>query len=174
MSASRKKAVLRKLSRDWIAGYVAADTFCHNGSVELLDLAGKVLHIPASEIKWLCFVRDFNSGEMTNPERLLRRTFTSRPRIEGLFLRLRLTDGEQMEGIATNNRTLIAGEGVLLVPPDTRSNTQRIWIPATSVAELEAVAVIGSSSRRKDSPKRQPAATGTRPSVADAQPELFS
>lgn len=169
MSASRKKTVVRKLSRDWVAGYVSADDFCRQGTVELLDLAGKVILLPAREIKWLCFVRDFNSGEMNNPERLLRKTFAGRPRIEGVFLRLRLTDGDQIEGVATNDRSLIDGGGIFLLPPDTRSNTQRIWIPSTTISDLEAVAVITSRIRPKQAPQRQPAAP-----KAGNQPELFT
>lgn len=170
MSASRKKAIVRKLSRDWVAGYVSAEDFCHQGMVELLDLSGKVILLPAAEIKWLCFVRDFNSGELQNPERLLRKTFAGRPRIEGVFVRLRLSDGEQLEGVATNDRSLIAGDGLFLLPPDTRSNTQRLWIPTGTIAELEAVAVITSNARRKEAPATP------RPVAPDSttQPDLFS
>ncbi len=169
MSSSRKKAIVRKLSRDWVTGYVSADDFCRQGTVEILDLSGKVILIPAVEIKWLCFVRDFNSGELNHPERLLRKTFAGRPRIDGVFVRLRLFDGDQIEGVATNDRSLIAGDGLFLLPPDTRSNTQRLWIPATTIAELEAVAVITSNARRKE------AATPPRPAATDSsdQPNLF-
>lgn len=169
MSSSRKKAIVRKLSRDWIAGYLSAEDFCHQGNIELLDLTGKVILLPAVEIKWLCFVRDFNSGEVNNPERLLRKTFAGRPRMEGVFLRLRLSDGEQLEGVATNDRSLIAGDGLFLLPPDTRSNTQRLWIPATTIAELDVVAVITSSARRKEAASTpRPAASGS-----TSQTDLF-
>jgi hypothetical protein len=176
MSASRKKAVVRKLSRDWVAGYVSAEEFCRDGAVELLDLSGKVVQVPTTEIKWLCFVRDFNSGEMNNPERLLRKSFAGRPRIEGVFLRLRLVDGEQVEGVAANDRSLIAGEGVFLLPPDTRSNTQRLWIPTAVIQELEAVAVISSTARRKEpsAARRPAAAAGTESPAVSEQPKLFS
>ena len=169
MSDSRKKAIVRKLSRDWVAGYVSAENFCSQGMVELLNLSGKVILLPAVQIKWLCFVRDFNSGELNNPERLLRKTFAGRPRMEGLFLRLRLSDGEQLEGVATNDRSLIAGDGLFLLPPDTRSNTQRLWIPATTIAELEAVAVVTSNARRKE------AAATPRPTApgSTTQTDLF-
>lgn len=150
MSSSRKKAIIRKFSRDWVAGYLPAEGFVHpNGSrvsaVELLGLDGKVTAIELEQVKWVCFVRDFNSGDSMNPERLLRKTFGGRPRTAGLFLRAKLTDGDVIEGLAANDLSLIASQGVFLTPPDTRSNTQRIWIPAASVAELEVVAVIGAA-----------------------------
>ena len=169
MAGSHKKAILRKLSRDWVAGYVAAEGFCREGAVELLDLTSKVVQVPAREIKWICYVRDFNSGEVNNPERLLRKTFAGRPRIEGVYLRLKLTDGDVLEGVAANDRGLISGEGVFLLPPDTRANTQRIWIPCSAVSELEVVAVIGTAVRKKSTAVESTA----RVEAAD-QPELFS
>jgi hypothetical protein len=121
------------------------------GSLELLALDGKVLSLDLKTIKWLCFIRDFNSGEAENPERLLRKTFAGRPRTEGLYLRATLTDGDQIEGIAVNDLSLITANGILLTPPDVRSNTQRVWIPAASLSELEVVAVIGGAAKKKPS-----------------------
>lgn len=149
MSSSRKKAIIRNFSRDWIPGYLPPDGFVDGTTVELLGLDGKVLSLPIDGMKWVCFVRDFNSGEPANPERLLRKTFVGRPRMEGLFLRLRLKDGEQIEGVAANDLSLSSGDGLFLTPPDTRSNTQRIWIPRSSLEELEVVAVIGAAAKKK-------------------------
>jgi hypothetical protein len=149
MPSSRKKAIIRKFSRDWIAGYLPPEDFVAGAAVELLGLDGKVLSLPVDGMKWICFVRDFNSGEPANPERLLRRTFSGRPRVEGLFVRLRLKDGEQIEGVAANDLSLAAGDGLFVTPPDTRSNTQRIWIPRSSLEELEVVAVIGATAKKK-------------------------
>jgi len=149
MSSSRKKAIIRKYSRDWLAGYLPVAGFSNGGQLEILDLDGKVTRMNLEEVKWVCFVRDFNSGEPTNPERLLRKTFAGRPRGEGIWLRLRLKDNEQLEGIAANDLSLIENEGIFLTPPDTRSNTQRIFLPRTSVAEMEVVAVISASGKRK-------------------------
>jgi len=148
MSSSRKKAILRKLTRDWVAGYLPPSGFAFDGKLELLDLAGKVTSFDLKDVKWVCFVRDFNSGEMNNPERLLRKNFAARPRTEGVWLRLRLKDGEAIEGLAANDVTLIDQEGLFLTPPDTRSNTQRIFIPRSSVEELEIVAVIGAIKKK--------------------------
>jgi hypothetical protein len=117
--------------------------------VELLDLSGKVLSIKIQELKWLCLVRDFNSGEVSNPERLLRKTFSGRPRGEGLWLRLQFKDGDALEGLAENNLSFLDAEGFFLTPPDTRSNTQRIWLPRAALTELEVVAVIGAAVKKK-------------------------
>jgi hypothetical protein len=157
MPSSRKKAIARTFTHDWVAGYLSfagfsSGSFVRNGAFELLALDGKVISLSLQSIKWVCFVRDFNSGEPSNPERLLRKTFAGRPRSEGLFLRAKLTDGDLIEGIAANDLSLISGEGIFLTPPDIRSNTQRLWIPATSLVELEVVAVIGRSAKKKSTP----------------------
>ncbi len=103
MPSGRKKVIVRKFSRDWLAGYLPAAHFADESGIELLDLAGKVAVLPLEEIKWVCYVRDFNSGEVDNPENLLRKSYMGRPRTEGLWLRLNLTDGDSIEGIAGND-----------------------------------------------------------------------
>jgi len=164
MSSSRKKAILRKFTRDWLAGYLPADGFAAEGVLEVLDLAGKVVRISIDDLKWVCYVRDFNSGELNNPERLERKTFTGRPRGDGLFVRAKLKDGDLIEGLAANDISLVASEGLYLTPPDLRSNTQRLWIPKSSLEQLEVVAVLGGS-RKKPTP---PAET-----LTVAQEKLF-
>jgi hypothetical protein len=114
----------------------------------MLDLDGKVVHLAVEDLKWICYVRDFNSGELNNPERLLRKTFSGRPRGEGLFVRVRLKDGDLIEGLAGNDVTLVASDGLFLTPPDLRSNTQRLWLPRTSIEELEVLAVIGAAKKK--------------------------
>jgi hypothetical protein len=156
MPSSRKKAIARRFTRDWVAGYIvfdgsSPDGFLKDNSLELLALDGKVVSLDLRTIKWLCIVRDFNSGEVDNPERLLRKSFAGRPRTEGLYLRATLTDGDQIEGIASNDLSLITAQGLLLTPPDVRSNTQRVWIPVASLSELEVVAVIGGAAKKKPS-----------------------
>lgn len=170
MASSRKKAIFRKLSRDWLAGYLPAGDFVREGQVEMLDLEGKVVALAAEDLKWICYVRDFNSGELSNPERLVRRTFAGRPRGEGLFVRVRLKDGDLVEGLAANDVSLVMSDGVFLTPPDLRSNTQRIWIPRSAVEELEVVAVIGKKAR--PAVTEQPAASGQQPEEG-MQEELF-
>lgn len=149
MPTSRKKTIVRKLTQGWVAGYLPANAFLRDGHVELLALDGKTIRIPSSELKWVCYVRDFNSGEVENPERLLRKTFAGRPRTEGLVLRVQLSDGDVLEGLAANDPSLISGEGIFLTPPDIRSNTQRIWVPPSAIVQLEVLAVIGAAKRSK-------------------------
>jgi hypothetical protein len=147
MASSLKKVVLRKWSQEWLPGYLPAVSFIRGDGLELLDLAGKIQVVQVADLKWACFVRDFNSGDITSPERLVRKTFAGRPRTSGLWIRTTLSDGDVLEGIAENDISLVTAHGVFLVPPDTRSNTQRVFLPAGSIAALEVLSVIGASAK---------------------------
>ncbi|MGP8176097.1 MAG: DUF6982 domain-containing protein [Terracidiphilus sp.] len=165
MASQRKPVIVRKFSRDWCAGYAGA-SFGHDAAeLEILDLTGKVLRIGWDQVKWVCYVRDFpaSSSDQTNPERLLHKRFSTRPRTTGLWLRMTLTDGDELEGLAANDRSLVEGAGLLLTPPDTRSNTQRIYVPRQAIHTLEVVSLIGAASRKRVGTAR-PAA---------GQPDLF-
>ena len=156
MGSSRKPVIVRKFSRDWVAGY-AGPVFGHDAStLEILDLAGKVLTLDWPAVKWVCYVRDFPSGDQANPERLLQKRFAVRPRTSGLWLRMTLSDGDELEGLAANDRSLIEGAGLLLTPPDTRSNTQRIYVPRSAIQTLEVVSLIGAAARKRATSAPQP------------------
>ncbi len=111
-------------------------------------------------MKWVCYVRDFPSAssDQANPERLLQKRFAVRPRASGLWLRMTLTDGEELEGLAANDRSLVDGAGLLLTPPDTRSNTQRIYVPRQAIQTLQVVGLIGAGARKT---RRRSGAAGT-------------
>src|SRR6202000_3127894 len=103
MPVSRKKVIVRKLSRDWLSGYLPPSAFVAGEQADVLDLSGKLVSIQMADVKWICFVRDFQSGDMNQPERLLRKTFVTRPRSEGLWVRLKLKDGDSLEGLETTD-----------------------------------------------------------------------
>ena len=152
MSVSRKKVVIRRFSRDWVPGYLPPAGFVSGegaaAHIELLDLSGRVISLTLAEIKMVSFVREFNPTD-PNPERLLRKTFVTRPRGHGLWLRLTFRDNDVLEGLAANDLTLLESAGLLLTPPDTRSNTQRVYVPRAALSELQVVASIGNPIRRK-------------------------
>ncbi len=143
MASTHKKVIVRKLDRDSISGFVGA-TFISEGKVELLNTAGNVVMIELRDIKGVYFVRDFSDSED-----LTRKTFTTRPRAEGLWVRLKFRDNEIIEGLMSNDLLQVTAEGFLIAPPDTRSNTQRIFVPRTALTEMTVLGVIGEKVRRK-------------------------
>ena len=152
-SNSRKKVLIRRFSGDTLPGYLAPAGFVRDGSIELLDLSGRIVPLPLNDIKIVSYVRDFNLSDPVNPERLTRRAFLARPRSEGLWLRLTFRSGDLLEGLAPTDRSLLDAlvddAGLFLTPPDTRSNTQRLFVPRSAVAELHLLAVITTPSRRQ-------------------------
>jgi hypothetical protein len=150
MASARKPVIVRKFSRDWCAGYAGADFGQQKAELEFLDLTGKVVRMGWEQVKWVCYVRDFPAGQadQANPERLARKRFSLRPRTAGLWLRLTLSDGDELEGLAANDRSLVEGAGLLLTPPDTRSSTQRIYLPRQAIQTLEVVSLIGATGRK--------------------------
>jgi len=154
--------IVRKFSRDWIAGYAGASL--DGPELEILDTSGKVLRIGWEQVKWVCYVRDLPStaSDQGNPERFARKTFSVRPRTSGVLMRMTLADGDEIEGLAANDVSLVSSTGLMLTPPDTRSNTQRIFVPRQAIQSLEVISLIGVAKKR----------------VADAveseQPDLFA
>jgi hypothetical protein len=169
MSSSRKKVIVRRITGEIVPGYLPLAAFVRSGTVDLLDLSGHVIPISLSDIKYICYVRDFNLNDTANPERLTRRTFLARPRTEGLWLRLTFRTEDQLEGLAPIDASLlddlIGDAGLQLIPPDIRSNTQRVFVPRTAIADLQLIAVITTPSRKKPLPAS---------AAATLQSELFN
>jgi hypothetical protein len=142
MPSTHKKVIVRKMDRDTINGYVSPANFVHEGKLELLNTAGNVVGIDLKDIKGVYFVREFSDSES-----LSRKTFTSRPRTEGLWVRLKFKDNEILEGMMPNDLTHATPDGYLINPPDLRSNTQRIFVPRNALESLTVLAVIGAARR---------------------------
>jgi hypothetical protein len=143
MPSTHKKVIVRKLDRDSVSGYVGA-ALVVEGKVEVLNTAGNVIAIDLREIKGVYFVREFGEAES-----LTRKTFASRPRAEGLWVRLHFKDNEVLEGLMPADLMHSVPEGFLVNPPDQRSNTQRIFVPRTALESLTVLAVIGASRRQR-------------------------
>ena len=144
MPSTHKKVIVRKMDRDTVSGYVAPEQFVHEGKLEVLNTSGTVIAIDLREIKGVYFVREFGDSES-----LTRKTFTTRPRSEGLWVRLRFKDSEILEGLMPADLTQTTPEGFLVNPPDQRSNTQRIFVPRTALESLTVLAVIGATRRQR-------------------------
>jgi hypothetical protein len=149
MPTTHKKVIVRKMDRDSVSGYVGAPLVV-DGKVEVLNTAGNVIAIDLREIKGVYFVREFGEAES-----LTRKTFTSRPRSEGLWVRLHFKDNEVLEGLMPSDLTQSTPEGFLVNPPDQRSNTQRIFVPRSALESLTVLAVIGASRRQRQGPQDQ-------------------
>lgn len=157
MPSTHKKVIVRKLSRDAISGYVMPTAFIADGRLELLNTAGNLVRIDLAEVKAVYFVRDFQESDM------VRKTFTTRPRTEGLWVRLNFRDQDILEGLLPNDLSQLPTDGFLITPPDTRGNTQRIFVPRLALNSLSVLAVIGGMQRQRRAVKAE-----------EDQPQLFT
>lgn len=138
------------MDRDSIQGYLAPSSFVSGGKLELMNTSGKVVLIDLQEIKGVYFVREFNESE-----EFARKTFATRPRTEGLWVRLKFRDNEIVEGMMPSDLTQIMPDGFLIIPPDSRGNTQRIFVPRSALESLLVLAVIGGAQGQR---RKRPAA----------------
>jgi hypothetical protein len=150
MPSTHKKVIVRKMDRDSVNGHVGP-RFVNDGKLELMNTSGNLLLIDLREIKGVYFVREFGDVD------LARKTFTTRPRTEGLWVRLTFRDNETLEGTMPNNLVAAQPEGFLINPPDSRSNTQRIFVPRSALTELAVLGVVGTPQKRRAAgmPERQ-------------------
>lgn len=144
MPSTHKKVIVRKLDRDSASGYMQAANFVFDGKVELLNTAGNVVYVPLQDVKGIYFVRDFDEDE-----NVTRKTFTTRPRSEGLWVRMEFRDTDVIEAMLPNDLTQAGVDGFMVTPPDTRSNTQRIFVPRSALSSMQVLGVIGGPQARR-------------------------
>ena len=139
-SSTNKKVHIQRFDRESLAGFVNPATYLTPTGVELLHLSGNVQVIPYGDIKILYFVRDFPDGEPAE-----RRTFVSRPKLDGLWIRMMFRDRDTLEGVIPNNLLQVDPVGFVAIPPD---STQRVFVPRSALAEVQVLGVVGSPLRR--------------------------
>ena len=122
--------------------------------LELLTPEGEQRNFAVKEVRSIYFVREFSRD--FEPER---KVFLSRPKMDGLWVRLKFRDEDTIEGVVPNDLLSLLDRGVQITPPDLHGTTVRIFIPRTALTEMTVLGVVGIA-------RRKPA--------APAQPGLFS
>jgi len=155
--STAKKVIVRRFDRENLTGFVNAFSYLQPNHIELLKPDGALVLLPYEEVKSVCFVKDFEA------EAELRRIFMTRPKLEGLWVRMFFRDGEIMDGILPNN--LLAWEigGFTVTPPEPDANNQRVFVPRPALKSIQVLGVVGSPLRAR----RKKAAS------APDQPTLF-
>ncbi len=156
-ASTHKKVVIVLSNKKPVRGYLNPSRLGQIDPVDLLTPDGEHQELPLATIRSVYFVRDFSDD--FEPER---KAFLSRPKLDGLWLRLRYLDGETLEGVVPNDLLSLLDSGVQITPPDLNSTTDRIFIPRTALSELTVLGVVGIA-------RRKPAAI-----PVAAQPRLFN
>jgi hypothetical protein len=152
--STNKKVLVSRFDREPLSGFVNPQNYLLQDGLELLSQEGAVTIVPYSDVKLVCFVRDFQQGEPRKELRL----FTTRPKMEGLWIRMRFRDGDAMDGLLSNNLLQLETYGFSVIPPDPGFQNQRVFIPRAAVTEVQVMGVIGSPLRirkTKPTPKEQ-------------------
>ena len=158
-ASTRKKVVVLLLDRGHRKGYLNPATLARAETIELLTPDGEQVSVPMPTVKSVYFVREF--AETFQPER---KVFLSRPKLDGLWVRLRFRDEDVMEGIVANDLLDLLDNAVQLTPPDLHGNTLRLFIPRSALAEMKVLGVVGAA-------RRTPRAAGA---AASSQSKLFN
>jgi hypothetical protein len=146
-SSTHKKVVVRLLDRGVRRGYLNPGRIGETDTLELLTPEGEHLDLAVKDIRSIYFVREFSDDY--EPER---KAFLSRPKLDGLWVRLKFRDDETIEGVVPNDLLALLDRGVQITPPDLHGTTLRIFIPRTALTEMTVLGVVGIARRKPPAP----------------------
>lgn len=155
-ASTHKKVVVELGDKSALKGYLNPGRLAGAETLDLLTPKGEHEQIPIGNVRAVYFVRDLD--EEFAPER---KAFLSRPKLDGLWVKVKFRDDTTLEGVIPNDLVAFLDNGLHLTPPDFNSNTDRIYVPRPAIAELTVLGVVGVA-------RRKPAA------AAAAQPRLFN
>ena len=154
-ASTLKKVIVVLADRKSLRGYLNPARLGQTDPIDLLTQDGEHQEIPLGKIRSIYFVREFSDA--FEPER---KAFLSRPKLDGLWIRLRYLDGETLEGLIPNDLIGLLDNGLQITPPDLNSSTDRIFVPRAALADVTVLGVVGIARRK--------------PAAAAAQPRLFN
>ena len=149
-ASTHKKVIVRFLDRKVLRGYLNPGKLGVAEALELLTPEGEQRSFDAAEVRSIYFVREF--ADDFEPER---KAFLSRPKLDGLWVRLKFRDEETIEGVVPNDLLSLLDRGVQITPPDLHGTTLKIFIPRTALTEMTVLGVVGIA-RRKPAAPAQP------------------
>jgi hypothetical protein len=126
-TSTRKKVVVLLMDRTPLKGYLNASSLGRAETIDLLTPEGEHIAVAPDDVKSVYFVREFPGT--FDPER---KVFLSRPKLDGLWVRLRFRDQDVIEGIVANDL-------------DIHGNNLRLFIPRSAIAEIKVLGVVGAS-----------------------------
>ena len=149
-ASTLKKVVVLLLNRSSLRGYLNPTKLGDAEAIDLLTPDGEHRSVVLKDVRSVYFVRDF--ADDFEPER---KAFLSRPKLDGLWVRLKFQDNESLEGVVPNDLLSLLDRGVQITPPDLHGTTLKIFIPRTALTEMTVLGVVGIA-RRKPAAPQQP------------------
>ncbi len=146
-TSTHKKVVVRFLDRNVLRGYLNPSKLGDSETLELLTPEGEQRNFAVKDVRSIYFVREF--ADDFEPER---KAFLSRPKLDGLWVRLKFRDEDIIEGVVPNDLLSLLDRGVQITPPDLHGTTLRIFIPRTALTEMTVLGVVGIARRKPAAP----------------------
>jgi len=146
-ASTHKKVVILLADRTPLRGYLNPATLAESDILDLLTPDGEHQAVALNEVRSVYFVREFTDN--FEPER---KVFLSRPKLDGLWVRLKFRDNETIEGVVPNDLLALLDHGVQITPPDLHGTSLRIFIPRTALAEMTVLGVVGIARRKPAQP----------------------
>jgi hypothetical protein len=150
-ASTHKKVVVELLDKKLVRGYVNPGRLPGAASVDLLSQEGEHEEIEFGRVRAIYFVRD-----LAEDIEMERKSFLSRPKLDGLWVRMRFVDGEALEGVIPNDLLTFVDNGLQITPPDFNSNTDRVYVPRSALSELTVLGVVGIARRKPAAVAEQP------------------
>ncbi len=157
-ASTHKKVVVVFMDKKALRGYLSPARLGQSEPIDVLTPDGEHEQISLAKVRAIYFVREFSDD--FEPER---KAFLSRPKLDGLWVRLRFADNETLEGVIPNDLLSLIDNGLQITPPDLNSTTDRIFVPRSALSEVTVLGVVGIA-------RRKPAAAA----AAANQPRLFT
>jgi hypothetical protein len=142
-ASTHKKVVVELIDRKSLRGFLNPARLQDSSALDLLTPQGEHEEIPRAKIRAVYFVRDLE--EDFEPGRTI---FLSRPKLDGLWVKLRFLDDGLLEGVIPNDLLNLLDQGLQITPPDFSGNADRIYVPRTALAELTVLGVVGIARRK--------------------------
>ncbi len=139
--------MVRFLDRNVLRGYLNPGKLGEAETLELLTPDGEQRSFSVKDVRSIYFVREF--ADDFEPER---KAFLSRPKLDGLWVRLKFRDEDTIEGVVPNDLLSLLDRGVQITPPDLHGTTLRIFIPRTALTEMTVLGVVGIARRKPAAP----------------------
>ncbi len=157
-ASTHKKVIVVLIDKKPLRGYLNPVRLRQADPIDLLTPQGEHVEVPLARVRSVYFVREFSDD--FEPER---KAFLSRPKLDGLWVKLRYNDGETLEGVVPNDLLSLLDNGLQIISPDLNSSTDRIFVPRAALSEVTVLGVVGVA-------RRKPAAAA----ATASQPRLFN
>lgn len=147
---------MESLSGERVQGYVKFPKFAGEEGLEILDAGGQHQTIPWKSLKIVWFVHDWD----TPTPKQQQATFPRRPRIEGLWVRLRFLDNSLLDGILINDLLQLNPHGFLITPPAFNGNNPTAFVPRAALKSAEILSVVGGPAQQTQRRRPRPPVPG--------------